>query len=513
MNQTTQVPRLQVKNITKQFPGVLANDNISLSIYPGEIHAMLGENGAGKTTLMNIVYGLIQPDSGEIYVNGQPVKVRSPKEAIKQRIGMVHQHFMLVPTLTVAENIIMGMRPFTAHLLDIKEIEKDIIRVAKKYGMRIKPAELVNKLSVGEQQRVEIVKALYRGVDLLILDEPTAVLTPQEATELFETIKSLTDNGLSIIFITHKLNEVMQVSNRVTVLRDGKLIATKPVKDTDMDELAFMMVDRCVNFNVERPEVKIGSPIMIVENLVVRDKKRKYVDNVSFQVCSGEILGIAGVDGNGQNELALALTGLMHPTSGTLILNGKDVFHDSVRKLNQNGMGHIPSDRQNMGLVLDFTLAENLILQNYYRPPFTSGLGLFIPRVISDNAQRLIKEFDIRTRSAQTKINHLSGGNQQKVILARELDRKPKFLVAVQPTRGLDCGATEYIHRMLIEQRGKGAAILLISTELEEILSISDRIAVIYEGCIVGEVPGKGADIQKIGRMMAGLKAEELAVS
>jgi ABC-type uncharacterized transport system ATPase subunit len=513
MNASQQTPRLEVRNITKHFPGVLANDKISLSIYPGEIHGMLGENGAGKTTLMNIVYGLIQPDSGEILVNGEPIKVRTPKEAIKHRIGMVHQHFMLVPTLTVAENIILGMRPFTSHLLDIKEVEKDIVNVSKKYGMRIKPNELVSKLSVGEQQRVEIVKALYRGVDLLILDEPTAVLTPQEATELFATIRSLTAKGLSIIFITHKLNEVMQVADRVTVLRDGRLIATKPVQDTNKDDLAFMMVDRCVEFTVEKPEAKFGEAVMVVEDLVVSDKARTYVDHVSFQVCGGEILGLAGVDGNGQNELALAITGLMRPTSGRMILNGKDVFHETVRRLNEAGLGHIPSDRQNTGLVLEFTLAENLMLQKYYRPPFTSSLGLFSPRMITANAQRLIKEFDIRTRSAQTKISHLSGGNQQKVILARELDQKPKFLVAVQPTRGLDCGATEYIHHQLIEQRAKGAAILMISTELDEILSLSDRIAVIYEGCIIGEISGDEADIQKIGRMMAGLKDEEIVVN
>ncbi|NPV74967.1 MAG: ABC transporter ATP-binding protein [Anaerolineae bacterium] len=499
------IPRLEVKNITKRFPGVLANDNISLSILPGEIHALLGENGAGKTTLMNIVYGLVHRDSGEILINGMPVNIRSPREAIQHRVGMVHQHFMLVPTLTVAENVILGMRPFTHHLLDMREIEQDILKIAEKYGLQIKPSELISRLSVGEQQRVEIVKALYRGVDLLILDEPTAVLTPQETTELFKTIRSLTKQGLSIIFITHKLNEVMEVADRISVLRDGKLIATKSVQETDKDELAFLMVDRCISFTVEKPEMKRGEPVLVVKDLTVSDKFRTQVDHISFHVCSGEILGIAGVDGNGQNELALSLSGLLRPSSGKILLNGKDVTHESVRKLNRVGLGHIPADRQNLGLVMDFTVAENLILQRYYCSPFTTTLGFFDLAQIQENAQRLVREYDIRTRTTQTKLNHLSGGNQQKVILAREIDQKPKLLIAVQPTRGLDCGATEYIHQILVEQRNAGAAILLVSTELDEILALSDRICVMYEGKIMGELLNTGEDILRIGRLMAGV--------
>jgi simple sugar transport system ATP-binding protein len=505
MSSTSDFPRLQVKNITKNFPGVLANNDISLSVFPGEIHALLGENGAGKTTLMNIVYGLLQPDHGEILIDNRKVNIRSPKVAIKNHIGMVHQHFMLVPTLTVAENIILGMHPLTHHLVDIKKIEQEIVNTTKQYGLGIRPSELVSNLSVGEQQRVEIIKALYRGVNLLILDEPTAVLTPQETNEFFKTLKNLTKKGLSIIFITHKLVEVFNVADRVTVLRDGKLIATKPIGETNQNELAFLMVNREVFTSFERSAAKLSEVVLKVENLIVSRKERKFLNDVSFQIQSGEILGIAGVDGNGQRELALTITGLMRPNSGKITMIGKDAASMSIRQLNQTGMGHIPADRQTMGIALDFSVADNLMLQNYYRKPFTTKFGLFNTRAIADNAQRLIKSFDIRTPSIQTKLSNLSGGNQQRVILAREIDRKPKLLIAVQPTRGLDVGATEYIQKLLLEERSKGAAILLISTELEEVMEMSDRIAVIFEGRIIGEVPGGRADIQKIGRMMAGL--------
>lgn len=505
MDTTALPPRLEVRNITKSFPGILANNDISLTVYPGEIHALLGENGAGKTTLMNIVYGLIRCDSGEILINNHPVKIHSPREAIQNRVGMVHQHFMLVPTLTVAENIILGTRPFTQHLLDIHEVEKNISKISSQYGLQIDPTALVSKLSVGEQQRIEIVKALYRGIDLLILDEPTAVLTPQETTELFRTIRNLTSQGLSIIFITHKLNEVIEVADRVSVMRDGKLITTKPTRETNKNELAFMMVNRAVSFNVEKPDARLGEPVMVLKNLVVADKSRKYVKDISFELRRGEILGIAGVDGNGQNELALTVTGLIHPTAGKILINGKDVTHESVRNLNRSGLGHIPADRQNLGLVMDFSVAENLILRSYYTKPFTSQGGLFNPSKIQENAHRLIEEYDIRTRSAKTKLNHLSGGNQQKVILAREINQKLQILVAVQPTRGLDVGATEYIHQVLVEQRNKGAAILLVSTELDEILALSDRICVMYEGKIMGELPNSDANILQIGRWMAGI--------
>ncbi len=510
MNTVAEAPRLRVNQITKSFPGVLANDAISMSVFPGEIHALLGENGAGKTTLMNIVYGLLQPDRGEIYIDNRRVAMRSSRDAINHRVGMVHQHFMLVPTLSVAENIILGMRPFTAHLLDMRAVEHNIAGVAQKYGMAVRPAELVSNLSVGEQQRVEIVKALYRGVSLLILDEPTAVLTPQETNDLFKTLKGLTRQGLSIVFITHKLGEVLNIADRVTVLRDGRLVTTKRVSETNQNELAFLMVNREINFSRERPDVETGEVALAVENLTMASKDRKPLNGVSFQIRGGEILGIAGVDGNGQNELALAITGLMRPTAGKITLNGKDATNMSVRQLNEAGLGHIPADRQTMGVALDFTIADNLILQRYYRPPFTSAWGLLSLRAIVDNAVRLIKTFTIRTPSPDTKLSHLSGGNQQRVILAREIDRKPRVLIAVQPTRGLDIGATDYIHQLLLEERSRGAAILLISTELEEIMELSDRIAVIFEGRLVGEVRGGRADVLKIGRMMAGLRDQEL---
>jgi general nucleoside transport system ATP-binding protein len=509
MNPPIEVPRLRIDHITKSFPGVLANADISLSVFPGEIHALLGENGAGKTTLMNVVYGLLPPDSGDIYIDDQRIAVHSPKDAIRHRIGMVHQHFMLVPTLTVAENILLGMRPLATHLLDMRAVENDIATVAQKYGMAVRPGELVSHLSVGEQQRVEIVKALYRGIRLLILDEPTAVLTPQETTELFKTLKGLTGQGLSIVFITHKLGEVLRIADRVTVLRDGRWVATKPVKETNQNELAFLMVDRAVSFSHQRPDMVAGKFALAVENLTVRSKERKPLNGVSFQVRGGEILGLAGVDGNGQHELALALTGLLRPSAGKITLNGRDATGWSVRQLNEAGLGHVPADRQTMGVALDFSVADNLILQRYYQPPFTTAVGLLSPRAIADYARRLVGAFDIRTPSTDTKLCNLSGGNQQKVILAREIDRKPQVLIAVQPTRGLDIGATEYIHKLLLEERSRGAAILLISTELEEVMELSDRIVVMYDGRLVGEVPGGRADVLKIGRMMAGLKEQE----
>ena len=512
MMETGMPTRLYIKHISKQFPGVLANNDITLAIYPGEIHALLGENGAGKTTLMNIVYGLIHADSGEILLNDQHVDIRSPREAIEKGVGMVHQHFMLVPTLTVAENIILGVRPFNRHLLDMKDIERDIANVAAQYGMIINPGELVSDLSVGEQQRVEIVKALYRGVDLLILDEPTSVLTPQETTELFSTLKNLTHQGLSIIFITHKLNEVMNVADRVSVLRDGRLIATKPVSETNLNELAFMMVDRELSHSYDKEKPCGDNPILEVKHLTLRIKSRNILDDISLKVCSGEILGIAGVDGNGQHELALVIAGLLRPSSGKILLDGRDVTNKPVRKRNEYGLGHVPADRQKMGLVMDFNIADNLILQSYHSTPFTSALGFFNLNAISKHAQRLVNSFNIRTRSINTQLLHLSGGNQQKVILAREIDRNPRVLIAVQPTRGLDIGAIDYIHHLLLEQRDKGYAILLISTELEEVLTLSDRILVIYDGAIIGESPGGTVDIQKIGRLMAGIRSDDPSV-
>lgn len=501
----SETPILRLVNISKSFPGVKANNHISLSICRGEIHALLGENGAGKTTLMNIVYGLLHADEGEIYLNGKLLKINSPKDAIEHRIGMVHQHFMLEPTLTVTENIILGMQPLQTLLTDIHRYEQEIEKVAHQSKLQIDPSVLVSKLSVGEQQRVEIVKALYKGVDLLILDEPTAVLTPQETHELFQILKELTTQGLSIIFITHKLNEVMEVADRVSVLRDGRLTCTRNVQETDLNELAFMMVDRKVNFETYRPPRAAGEPVLEAVNLTVkRQGGRAAVDHVSLTVHAGEILGIAGVDGNGQKELVLAITGLVQPDGGKILLNGKDMTHRHVQQFIEAGMGHIPEDRHFMGLMLDFPVDDNLLLQNYNRPPFVRA-GLLDRNVISEHARRLVAMYDIKTRSIKTKVSHLSGGNQQRVIVGREMDRCPNLLIAVQPTRGLDIGATEYIHKKLVEQRTAGAAILLVSTELHEILALSDRICVIYEGRIIGELPNTGEDILRIGRLMAGV--------
>lgn len=501
--------RLQLKQITKHFPGLIANDNVSLTVNRGEIHCLLGENGAGKTTLMNILYGLYHADEGEVFLDGQPVRITSPHEAIALGIGMVHQHFMLVPTLSVAENVILGMRPLRTPLTDLKAVEQDLAAVARKYGLRIAPAALVGSLSVGEQQRVEIVKALYRGAHLLILDEPTAVLTPQEAQELFSTLRDLAGQGMSIIFITHKLNEVMAVADQVSVLRDGRLIATVPARSTNQHDLAQMMVGREISLTVNKPAMTPGEPVLAVEGLTVKDGRGQLLlDNVSLRICRNEILGIAGVDGNGQRELAHAVTGLLKPDAGRVSLNGRDVTGLPARQLIRAGVRYIPEDRQAMGLVPDFTVADNFILKGFNAAPFTR-MGLLRPRAILAHARRLVRAFDVRTRSIYTMAAELSGGNQQKVVVGRELDANPALLVAMQPTRGLDVGATEYIHSLLLDQRANGGAILLISTELEEVMELSDRIAVIYEGRIVGELPGGRANVQKLGLMMAGMKEEE----
>jgi simple sugar transport system ATP-binding protein len=502
------VVRLQLKDITKRFPGLTANDRISLSVNRGEIHGLLGENGAGKTTLMNVLYGLYHADEGEIILDGRLVRIASPRQAIAHGIGMVHQHFMLVPTLSVAENIILGMRALSAPLTDLKTVEQDIAAVARKYGLKIDPAALVGGLTVGEQQRVEIVKALYRGADLLILDEPTAVLTPQETQELFATLKELTHQGMSIIFITHKLNEVMAVADRVSVLRDGRLIATVPTGQTNQHELAHMMVGREVSLTVNKTALAAGRPALEVEGLTVKDNKgQTLLANVSLHVCCNEILGIAGVDGNGQRELAHAITGLLRPSSGRISLNGREITGQSPHQIMAAGVRYIPEDRLAMGLVPDFSVADNFILKGYDSQPFTRS-GLLRPRSVLAHARRLVQAFDVRTRSVHTMVAQLSGGNQQKIVVGRELDAKPALLVAMQPTRGLDVGATEYIHQLLLAQRANGGAILLISTELEEVMELSDRIAVIYEGRIVGELPGGRANVQKIGLMMAGMKME-----
>jgi len=517
MNTTT--PRLRLQEICKHFGALQANDHISLDVLPGEVMCLLGENGAGKSTLMNVAYGLYRPDAGEIYVDGVRVTIASPHEAIAHGIGMVHQHFMLVPTLTVAENIILGTRPLfslrhagQSMLTKMGAIEQRIAEVAQQYGLKVNPAALIANLSVGEQQRVEIVKALYRGVKLLILDEPTAVLTPQETIELFATLRTFTAAGLSIILITHKLNEVMAIGDRVTVLRDGKVVGQRNIGDTHMHELAELMVGRDVVLNVDKQPAKPGAPALVVEGLTVTGThKRALLANLTLTVARGEILGIAGVDGNGQRELALAITGVIKPDAGTIRVEGKSIVGQSPRQIAHTGVAHIPEDRQSMGLVLDFSVADNFILKRFDQAPYTRN-WLLQPRTILAHAQQLIQLFDVRTSSPQAPAANLSGGNQQKIVLGREIDGQPRVLVAAQPTRGLDVGATEYIHKALLAQRDAGAAILLISTELEEILALSDRIVVLYEGRIVGEVTGDRANTQRIGLMMAGAHTDTLLI-
>jgi simple sugar transport system ATP-binding protein len=495
---------IKMEQIVKQFPGVLANDHVDFEVRKGEIHALLGENGAGKTTLMKILYGLYQPDEGNIYVAGQKVDIRSPRDAINLGIGMVHQHFMLIPPLTVTVNIILGVKSSRGPLLDIEKGEKAIKELSEKYGLKVDPKAKIWQLSVGEQQRVEIIKALYRGAEVLILDEPTSVLTPQEVKELFSTLRSMVKEGFTIIFISHKLDEVLAVSDRITVLRDGRVISTLKSRDTNKEELAKMMVGRKVIFQLSKPPMKTGNLILKIENLqALNDKGLVALKEVSFSVYGGEILGIAGVAGNGQTELAEVLYGLRKATKGKVFINGLDMTNHSPKELIKHKVSHIPADRIGMGLLMDFTLTENLILERHSMSPFSNGL-LLKQKEIDQYAEKLISDFDVRTPSKDVLAKKLSGGNLQKLLLARELSRTPQLLIAVDPTRGLDVGATEYIHLKLIEQRNKGTAILLISTDLDEVLSLSDRIAVIYEGKITGPFPIEKVSIEEIGLLMGG---------
>jgi simple sugar transport system ATP-binding protein len=477
-----------MRGITKAFPGIVANDHVDFELAKGEVHALLGENGAGKSTLMNILYGLYKPDSGEIYLEGKSVTFGSARDAIDAGIGMVHQHFMLIPVMTVAENIVLGIEPTRdGILLDERGAEQRVRELSQRFGLAVEPTALVASITVGQQQRVEILKALYRGAEVLILDEPTAVLTPQEAGELFSIIKSLQADGKSIIFISHKLNEVLEVADRVTVLRRGKKIETVPRVGATEESLARAMVGREVLLRVDKPPAEPGAALLEVDDLhVVDDRGIPKVRGVSFSVSAGEIVGIAGVDGNGQSELIDAITGLRKIESGTIMVAGKGYRHATAREMLDAGVGHIPEDRQRRGLVLEFSIAENIALHDYAEPP-DSRLGWLFPARLVERARALITEFDIRGGGPQTRAGGLSGGNQQKVVAAREIARDPKVLIAAQPTRGLDVGAIEYLHRRLVEERGEGRAILLISLELDEILSLSDRILVMYEGELVGE--------------------------
>lgn len=508
---------LEVKGVTKRFPGVLANDNIDFKLTLGEIHALLGENGAGKTTLMNIVYGLYTPDEGEIFINGKQVEIQDPNDALAHGIGMVHQHFMLIPVMTVAENLMLGhevtrgmpLGPLSR--VDRRRVSKEITALAEEHGLPIEPDAYVQELSVGQQQRVEILKALYRGADILIMDEPTAVLTPQETEELFAVLRSLVDQGKSIIFITHKLKEVLKVADRITVLRDGSVVGITEPQNTTEAELAAMMVGREVLLRVEKGPAKPGEDVLNVQTLqVVDDRDQVVVRDVSFSVREGEILGIAGVQGNGQTELVEALTGLRQIGGGQIVLNGHDVTNKRPRTITEAGSAHIPEDRHKHGLVLVYQVDENLVLQTYYRPPFASGLTINL-KAIRENAQRLVEQYDVRTPSIATHVGSLSGGNQQKVIVARELSRPVRLLIANQPTRGLDVGSIEFIHRQIVEKRDKGTAVLLVSSELDEIMELSDRIAVMYRGEIVAVVPAEQAVKEQIGLLMAGSSSEEFS--
>jgi general nucleoside transport system ATP-binding protein len=502
-------PVLELRGITKRFPGVVANDHVDFDLRRREVHALLGENGAGKSTLVNVLYGLYSPDEGEIVIKGEPVRMRSPKDAIDHGIGMVHQHFMLIPVMTVAENIVLATEPRRAGvLLDYGAAKKRVEELSRTFNFRIDPDARIDELTVGQQQRVEILKALHRGADILILDEPTAVLTPQEAGELFEILRTLVREGMSIIFISHKLGEVLEIADRITVLRRGKAVETVPREGATEEGLARLMVGREVLLRVEKAAAQPAEPALRVEDLHVLDDRRlEAVRGVSFEVRRGEIVGIAGVDGNGHSELIDALSGLRHPSSGRVWLADRDVTGASAGQILDLGLGHIPEDRQRRGLVLDFTLAENVALHDFDKPP-NSRFGWLFPKRMVRRAQGLLRQFDVRGGGAQTRAAALSGGNQQKVVLAREMGRDPKLLIAAQPTRGLDVGAIEFVHRRLVEARDGGEAVLLVSLELDEILSLSDRILVLYEGRIVAE---HGPDVteEELGIEMTGGRGKE----
>jgi ABC-type uncharacterized transport system ATPase subunit len=506
----TEPPLLELKGITKRFPGVVANDHVDFELAKGEVHALLGENGAGKSTLMNILYGLYHPDEGEFRLNGQPLRVDSPRAAIDAGIGMVHQHFMLIPVMSVAENIVLAVEPRKGPFIDLDAANARVRDISQRFGLAVRPEARIESISVGMQQRVEILKALYRGAEILILDEPTAVLTPQEAEELFTILRSLQAEGKSIIFISHKLGEVLAIADRITVLRRGKTIDTVPREGATEEGLARLMVGREVLLRVDKQPSQPGDPLLTVEDLRVRDERGlEAVRGVSLEVRAGEIVGIAGVDGNGQTELVEALTGLRKAESGRVVAGGEDLVDESARECLDAGVGHIPEDRQRRGLVLDFTLAENIALHDYREEP-DSKWGWLYPRRLIARAGRLLKEFDVRGGGPKTPAASLSGGNQQKVILAREISRDPKILIAAQPTRGLDVGAIEFVHRRLVTERDEGRGILLVSFELDEILSLADRILVIYEGRIVGEYAPDVSE-EELGIAMTGGRREVAA--
>ena len=506
------IDNLELRGISKRFPGVLANDQVDFDVKAGEVHALLGENGAGKSTLMKILYGLYHPDEGEIRINDRPITIASPTDAIGLGIGMIHQHFMLVPSLTVAENVALGLPSSRGLLTDLDRVSKRILELAKIYGLKIDPNAYVWQLSVGQQQRVEIIKALYRGAALLILDEPTAVLTPQEVDELFTIMHQMVRDGHALIFISHKLHEVVEISNRVTVLRDGRKIGTRLTSEITKQILANWMVGREIGFIPDRGLTKLGECRLQLDQVSCgSDLGTPGLSNVSLELCSGEILGIAGVSGNGQRELAESITGLRKITSGRVTLESEDVTGFAPADLTQRMLSYIPEERMRDGMIKNFTIAENMILREHHKQPYSRS-GFLNLRGISGHADELIAKFHVKTPSRDTLAKNLSGGNIQKVVLARELSRNPRVIVAAQPTRGLDIGATEYVREQLLEQRRKGAAIMLISEDLDEILALSDRIAVIYEGQIMDIVPRDSATPEKLGLLMAGVHPEEATV-
>lgn len=499
---------IEMRNITKIFPGIIANDDVTLNLKKGEIHALLGENGAGKSTLMSVLFGLYQAEKGEIRMNGEVVKINNPNDANRLGIGMVHQHFKLVEIFTVLENIILGVEPNTMGFLQKKDARDKVVKLSEQYGLKVDPDALIESISVGMQQRVEILKMLYRDNEILIFDEPTAVLTPQEIRELLDIMKGFAKEGKSILFITHKLNEIKEVADRCTVLRKGKYIGTVDVMTTSKEELSKMMVGRDISFSVDKEPSKPEDVVLSVRNLTVASKihKNNAVKNVSFDVRRGEIVCLAGIDGNGQTELVSALTGLEKVSGGTIMLQGQDLTKATIRKRSTSGMSHIPEDRHKHGLVLDYSLEENLVLQRYFEPDFQKR-GFIRFDAMRKYADKLIKQYDVRSgQGPTTPARSMSGGNQQKAIIAREIDKKHELLVAVQPTRGLDVGAIEYIHKQLVATRDAGKGVLLVSLELDEVMDVSDRILVIYEGEIVGELDPKTSTVEELGLYMSGAK-------
>ena len=503
---------IEMLHITKKFPGIIANDDITLQLKKGEIHALLGENGAGKSTLMSVLFGLYQPEEGEIRKDGQTVTIHDPNDANALGIGMVHQHFKLVECFSVLDNIILGAETTKGGFLQKAEARKKVMALSEQYGLSVDPDAIIEDITVGMQQRTEILKMLYRDNEILIFDEPTAVLTPQEIQELMTIMKNLAAEGKSILFITHKLAEIMQVADRCTVLRKGKHIGTVDIKDSTPESLSAMMVGRDVNFVVEKAPVELGDVVLDVQHMTVASKhhKNNAVNDVSFQVRRGEIVCIAGIDGNGQTELVYGLSGLEPLKGGKITMNGVDITHLPIRKRLTNGMSHIPEDRHKHGLVLDYTLEDNIVLQRYFEPEFTSPMGFLKRKNIRSYAERLIEQYDVRSGQGPiTKARSMSGGNQQKAIIAREIDKNPELLIAVQPTRGLDVGAIEYIHKQLVAQRDAGKGVLLVSLELDEVMNVSDRILVLYEGEIVGEFDPKQVSVEELGLYMAGSKRKE----